>query len=568
MKRFLYVPMFTILVFASFVYSGNLSLDQVCSDRFGIYRELLSGGEQGHFILLDDGLETDAQICFLIKNLESNTKYYLVVKSVVVDYPDESENFLVDSLVTDNLGEAEYTWVPDGEGPTGIGYAVILDALEEGTEQTNRLEGTIDRSVFDLTTQFSDIDVDTVRVFYQVQAFENHEKEAEADSVAELIKDLGIEIIEFDFDSTAMFNYLANDDTLVYPDHERMYITLNDGQNEYFLDGLQNKFQRKIKVTHLNMAPEKADSASYYRYSTGEDVFRSILAHELTHWIIYAYTNNSCIGWINEGQANAILTLHNPTEELTVDIIDSARQPKKYMKDLEDYTQFYSSGYLEYLSNPKFAVSGSLGYGLALYWRFLYENYTSGSIEDRTKIWALVDDLYDNEDILGSVDTALDSLDGSYSSFRESWEEFAQALCFIQAEFDSGTAYLPTRIYPPDENRITDEYLGPASGPVVLNTDNIDAIGGINFLQFTFAESVDTAMVTFDGKITTACGDWTVFAYLGQSGEWDELEVDLNANQKDTLYIGPDDDDTLKVIPIMFHEDNDCNRYKLTIEEP
>jgi hypothetical protein len=283
-----------------------------------------------------------------------------------------------------------------------------------------------------------------------------------------------------------------------------------------------------------------------------------------------------CSKFWDEGLANAMKTLHN-IEEFNItgpDTTSSDRYVRAYMSQLQNFTQTYDTHVNGGSLNWPLIEGDCKGYEFAIYWRFLFENYLEGKMADRTKIWALSLKLWDPNDQLGSLTVALDSLNGNFLNFRESWEEFAKSMAFIKDKFDYGAAYLPVAIYP-GINRVTGTYTGTNS--YTFDPSNAArSQWGLNYLHFTFTDTVDTARVIFDGYGDThdsqTCEsslleDWSVYAYLGQS-VFNPVNVSLNANQIDTFYIAPEHDDTLKIVVVKAHEYNDCQCYKITIDEP
>jgi hypothetical protein len=145
-------------------------------------------------------------------------------------------------------------------------------------------------------------------------------------------------------------------------------------------------------------------------YLTEVNSIRSVMSHEFYHGIQWSLINNNTWGsgnWMLEGQATFIQTVQYP--ELEFDIVT-----------------YYNRWANEYLNKHTWRSLKNLSYSYALFWRFLYENYTSGTVKEKLEIIRETCRGNTNATIPG-IKMFMDSkLSGAYNSFTDALKDFTR----------------------------------------------------------------------------------------------------------------------------------------------
>ncbi|MCB1318646.1 MAG: hypothetical protein KDK34_00250, partial [Leptospiraceae bacterium] len=244
--------------------------------------------------------------------------------------------------------------------------------------------------------------------------------------------------------------------------------------------------------------PYKDLLKSTYGYSTDLDAIGKVFCHEFLHAIQFHYRNVTDNGWnyVLEGQARFIQTVYLNYHS------SSGNEEYKGGRQYQGQANSYLG------SNLNTSLS-SVSYDYCLFWRFLYENYQSGSELAKLKIFR--DFLQESENVgtnpvadgETAFDNALSAGGGAYSSYDDALKDFSKRAYLNDPTYNLWNPVPTAAFYriplitdDPDGNGVTEI----VSKEEKSNTDNIPVSFGIDYLVYDLDAAVDFVSVKFDGN--------------------------------------------------------------------
>ena len=242
-----------------------------------------------------------------------------------------------------------------------------------------------------------------------------------------------------------------------------------------------------------------------FHYTTDLDAIGKVLCHEFLHSVQYHYPNifinwvsppNKYYKYISEGQARFIQTVYMDYHSSTA-VNEEFAGGRQY--------QYQAN---QYLLNGLNLSLEDVDYDFCLFWRFLYENYQSGSESDKLDILIK---LLEKSDIVGSdpivdgeiaFDNALSSGGGLYSSFDDALKDFSKNCYLNDPTYNiwnpcpSDTFYVTPYITASHRDGITNTFTGERN---ITESDDIAEPFGIDYMVFNIGALVTNVCLSFDG---------------------------------------------------------------------
>ncbi len=294
---------------------------------------------------------------------------------------------------------------------------------------------------------------------------------------------------------------------------------------------------------------------SFQAYDSLANAYRAVFAHEFFHLMqlnVLLFTGSPTHRWRNlfvEAQAKVAASVQYPQIELSRD-------------HLVEYQSEYSGAANHFLTDRLNAsyrdleTADSDKYDLALYWRFLYEQYNDMSIL-RAALEKMA--LHYSPDVVGSLgyamDAAFESFDGPFHTFNQSLVAFARAnyalrlengRCLAAELADCGRLYYdPQHVYLApaleaelkfDGERLFDvqsgyslsvEGMGCAGDPTACGgPDHSASVRSASAASDVELNDAD-AQLTYTGAIPASYGMDFIEVYLDQTVQGQPLRIDF-----------------------------------------
>ncbi len=440
------------------------------------------GTKTHHYIAVSDNdTATNYTMTFNVTGLQPNQQNVRLVIEPI--YWNGATYFLEQLLTVDISGNATYTWTPANDTNTGICNVGI--AYETGGFFFNDfwvipehiLTGTFTNG-YDYTTYYTD-----QFFLYHPQGI-NHASVYAANAESALTNSWDKEINEWDLcQGTNGGIPIDNDDNyeLCINDHGNpvSHIYHGTGDGAFAYGGIDRKIG--IPCRYYEVHPN---------YTTENFMLLSVMSHEFYHGVQWSHNNgwgsNAC-NWMVEGQARFLQSVFmgeysDPNEEFL--------PGRSYTLEATEYLKYSMSYGLSWVS-----------YAYCMFWRFLFENYATGSTTDKLAI--IRETCKGNTDPnTAAIKSFMDSkLNGNYSSFDEALKDFAKR-CYL-----NDTTYHQWSPCPSDDYYITptvtkdfdsDGITGTFKGFPLVVQDGIASCFTIDYLSFDFTEEFDYVYLKFD----------------------------------------------------------------------
>ena len=283
-------------------------------------------------------------------------------------------------------------------------------------------------------------------------------------------------------------------------------IDLDDNLDIYGLD-VMNAFARgrnnPINFVCIGIGYSAVDYfMTNYDYSTELDFLQTALCHEFLHAIQYHYSNifynwggSTNYQYITEGQARFIQTVYMSYH--------SSGSNEEFLSD-----RLYPSNSNDYLENDLNLSLKSVSYDYCIFWRFLYENYESGSEADKLQI--LIELLEESNNVGGdpivdgeiAFNNALSAGGGNYPSLDDAITDFSKRCYLNDPTYNLWNPCPSNDFYtsPPITNdNNSDGITNTFSGNTIIEPNSIPSSFGIDYMVFDFDEEVNFVSLHFEG---------------------------------------------------------------------
>lgn len=440
----------------------------------------------------ENGTATNYSVQFNISGLQPNqSNVRLQVKPI---YGFGGNMFLDQELTVTTDGTAFYNWIPPNNFNTGICEVQLMIDIQPITFNNIRF---MPEKI--LTGNFN-AGYDYI-IYYTDQFFWFHPNSI-THSLA-FANNCQISLNQSWDDQVnnwQLANGLANNQP---EDNDNLYeLCINDGvsTHKYHRTTTSQAFGGGSRVIGIE------STLHYFRfpeYSTEEVLIDIATGHEFYHGIQWGHNQWQGGDWLTEGQARFLQTVINENEEF--------QSMRMYPEDANNYLQTNLNTSLLHIS-----------YRYCIYWRFLFENYLSGSTQVKLAIFReICREVNSNTipNIENAINSALDAGNGIYNSFDNSLKEFAKANYILTLnDSDPNQAYDHPEIYddiiPRREVTFTgieDTILGVI--PISFGTD---------FIEISISEmplEYDSILIHFDGGY--------INGGMGDGDDQDEFYVQL-----------------------------------------
>ncbi len=172
-------------------------------------------------------------------------------------------------------------------------------------------------------------------------------------------------------------------------------------------------------------------------YSTENNLIRSALCHEFFHGVHNSLVARQGVredldqnNFIVEGVARFLQTVFLESEEI-YNSGDYSITSKLYYKDSKNYLT----------NRTNYDLRAPTRYDYCMFWRFLYENYKTGSIKDKLMIFKEICKNSQSEKnlpvVVQMLDNKLATGGGAYSSFALAFKDFAKRTLFNNCVYNT-----------------------------------------------------------------------------------------------------------------------------------
>ncbi len=451
-----------------------------------------------YVIVSEDGSATNDYIVFEVTGLQPNQENaYLQVKSIDV-YGDSL--FLDQLLTVDNTGSANYSWTPPNNNNTGFclvqvdtsGTKIKLEDTWIIPEHTKT--GTF-TSGYDYTIHYCNqffagqppnpdfpphplgiAHASTFVGYVETALTESWDKQVRDWILAQGCSSQGFNDVPIDDDGNYQICINDHDPTHLYHGTETNQASIND--------------YRKIGIRYDSHLTDSL-------YTNEEIRIKVAMAHEFYHGIQMSHNPISSYGshftemfWMIEGQARFLPSVQYKSEEFYVETVQHF-----FPKDANLYLSSTSPLYLN-------SSLHDLSYRYCLFWRLLFENYTTGSIADSLAIIRETCRGNTNHN-LPDIEAFMDSeLTGTYETMDDVIKDFAKNCYLNDPSYNlwnpcpSDSFYVTPFITASHRNGITNTFTGERN---ITESDNIAEPFGIDYMIFNIGAGVTNVCLIFDG---------------------------------------------------------------------
>jgi len=511
-------------------------------------------GTHYYLIISRNGTGTNRKVRFNLSNFSPNeANVYIRVRSI--NDSTYTANFLLQPIPIDGSGNGSYDWTPTANSPTGIchvtaGNAAPGDPAGTYVPETNVIELTLEKII---TRQFPD-PPDSLTVYYTHQFFANHpNSETHAPIFAAYVDTAAYEAWDYQVKQMELSKGSPDNKPLDGDKNHQLFV--NDNLNWYHGSIDNEAFgggERKIGIRYNSHFSTKTDSS----YSDEKIRVKVAVTHEFYHGVQWGLTTSTKWGssawsWFTEGQARFLPSVQFQTEEF------------------KDTLHFYPKDANRYLTNYLDSSLTRTSYRYCLFWRFLYENYKSGTTKDKLAIireaYAATkpeadDAIEDGEDAMNS---ALSAGGGNFNAFDEAVDSFANA------NYWTKSYYSPDSLYKKPKITLSATF----NGSKTTYQDSIPHPFGIDYLLFTFQYvDVKWAHLYFDGNPDNDGDkpDFHPILSVGQNGQFEKTEIKLDSEGKGFTDFWLNENDTawLVITRVDSSQTMPDRNYKVTLSRP
>jgi predicted outer membrane repeat protein len=450
-------------------------------------------GFNNHYyvVVSENGTTLNNSVTFEVSGLEPNQTNVILIVQSVPSYG--STNFLTHPLSVNELGNASYIWIPPNNNNTGFceikvdadGVITTLDDSFIIPEHTTT--GTF-TSGYSYTIYFCN------QFFDGHGAFPTHPLGiTHAQTFAGYVETAANESWNEQVNNWVLAQGCINDQPEDFDSNYEIVINDHDGANNYH--GMSDNAatigdERVIGIRYDSHLTENL-------YTTEEDRINIAVSHEFYHGIQMSHNPISSFGsyfiemfWMIEGQARFLPSVQYPDEEFYVETTQHF-----FPVDANSYLSNTSPLYLNTSLND-------LSYSYCLFWRSLYENYSTGSTAEKLEVIRETCRGNTNHN-LPDIETFIDSkLSENFDTMDDVIRNFATNCYLNDTTYGlwnpcpSDAFYETPFITAANRNGITNTFTGERN---VTETDAIAEPFGIDYMIFTIAPDVSNVCLNFDG---------------------------------------------------------------------
>jgi hypothetical protein len=476
--------------------SSFLETQDVNISISGINPIPIGGRDHYYIVVSNNGTATNNNVTFNVSGLSpSQQNVFLQVQPVY--WTDNSTYFLNQVISVNGSGNATFTWTPPNNDHTGI---CIIQVDTGGTIQpiipmSNAwiIPEKILTGTFNNGGQVNPVWTDSI--YYCDQFFINHDNHiTHALTFANMVRDALNDSWDREVLDWSLCQGIANNRPVDGNNNYQVFINdSRDGQTVYKYHSVHSgtdAFPWGDRIIEIGSRLHQWTEAHMDVYQPEQDLIRSAVCHEFYHGIEFSHNTGSVTGdWMIEGQARFIQTVFmsqysNPGEEY--------EGGRMFQGDANDFL----------LDNLNTSLD-NLAYNYCIFWRFLYENYSTGSVANKLSI--IRETCRGNtSSAIADIESFMDSkLNGTYNSMDDAIKEFAKRAYFNDPTYSfwnpcpSDAFYERPKITgDADNDGITYTYDGSNGTPI---NDAIPNPFGIDYLVFGFDSKLEKATINFDG---------------------------------------------------------------------
>ncbi|MCX6641266.1 MAG: hypothetical protein NTW14_12455, partial [bacterium] len=448
---------------------------------YGVTPELYDGNKHYYIVVGENGISTNNSITFKIAGLNSSQIIRLVITPI---YGYIGDNFHDVNLTAGADGKIIHTWTPPNNNKTGIADLRLYDMFNRLIYYDEHIWIIPEKAMINTFPNGYDFTLKFTNQFF----YDHPDGIAFASTYAQQVEQALIDSWNYEVLSWSLCQGLPNNQPIDGDENYQVFI--NDSQ----LDIVGHNYHGTIKTIAIPGEERKIGIGSLiftgnqFGYPDETTLIYTALRHEFYHGIQFSHNYSAypegippLLNWMTEGQARFLQTVFTTHSA-------EYQSSSMYHWDANQYISRYLNSSLHFISLPP-RFNGADGYPYCLFWRFLYETYTNGTVANKLQIIRETCHGY-NDTALSTIESHLDDEleqgNGSYSTFDDAIKEFAKRIYFNDPTYNLWSPDPNSGFYATPEPEASIQFNGE---PAIYTSPGdlaLPASFGMDYLAYNF----------------------------------------------------------------------------------